>query len=177
MKGVIIAGGLGARLYPLTYDTNKHFLPVYDKPMIFYPIATLVNAGIDEILIIVGGPHAGNFMRVLRNGKDLGVRHLEFAYQEAEGGIAQALGLAGDFVRDEAVTAILGDNTTDADISSTVKNFKNGSVMFLKKVPDPSRYGVPLFDPKNKKKIIKIEEKPKRPKINFPSSGLYIFDK
>lgn len=176
MKGVITAGGLGTRLYPLTYATNKHLLPVYDKPMIFYPIQTLVNAGITEIIIIVGGPHAGNFMRVLKNGKELGVKHLEFVYQENEGGIAQALLLAEDFADGGPVTVILGDNCTDANIKSAVNRFKSGAVMFLKKVTDPRRYGVPVFDEKDQKKIIKIEEKPKNPKSQYASTGLYIFD-
>lgn len=176
MKGVITAGGLGTRLYPLTYATNKHLLPVYDRPMIFYPIQTLINAGITEILIVVGGPHAGNFLRVLRNGKELGIKHLEYAYQEGEGGIAEALSLAEDFADGGSVAVILGDNTTDADIRKDVKNFKEGSIAFLKKVADPSRYGVPVFDKKDPKKILKIEEKPKNPKSNYASTGLYLFD-
>lgn len=176
MKGVITAGGLGTRLYPLTYATNKHLLPVYDKPMIFYPIQTLVNAGVDEILVIVGGPHAGNFMKVLKNGKDLGVKHLEFAYQEGEGGIAAALSLAEDFADKGPVTVILGDNCTDADIKPAVSSFKSGAVIFLKEVSDPRKYGVPVFDKKDQRKIIKIEEKPKVPKSNYASTGLYIFD-
>lgn len=176
MKGVITAGGLGTRLYPLTWATNKHLLPVYDKPMVFYPIETLVNAGITEILIIIGGPYAGHFIRVLKNGKDLGVKHLEFAYQENEGGIAQAVLLAEDFADGGPIVVILGDNTTDADISPAVKRFKDGAVMFLKKVPDPKRYGVPVFDQNDPKKIIKIEEKPKNPKSQYASTGLYIFD-
>jgi glucose-1-phosphate thymidylyltransferase len=176
MKGVVLAGGLGTRLYPLTFATNKHLLPVFDKPMVFYPIETLVRAGIKEILVVVGGPYAGHFIRVLRNGKELGVRHLEYAFQEKEGGIAQALSLAEDFSDGEAITAILGDNTTDADISTAIKNFKDGALVFLKKVPDPKRFGVPVFDPKNKKKIIRIEEKPKRPKSPYAVTGLYVYD-
>ena len=163
MKGVILAGGLGTRLFPLTFATNKHLLPIYDKPMVFYPIETLVKAGIKEILIITGGPHAGHFIRTLKNGKELGVRHLEYVYQETEGGLSDALRLAEDFADGGPVTVILGDNTTDADFGPSVKKFKEGSVMFLKKVPDPQRYGVPVFDPKDPKKIIRIEEKPKKP--------------
>src|SRR4030067_1322051 len=132
MKGVITAGGLGVRLFPLTFATNKHLLPVYDKPMIFYPIETLVKAGIKEILIVTGGPHAGHFMRVLKNGKQLGVKHLEFLYQEKEGGIADALALCEDFADDDNVTVILGDNTTDMNISQDVKNFKKGARVYLK---------------------------------------------
>ena len=176
MKGVITAGGLGARLFPLTFATNKHLLPVYDKPMIFYPIETLVKAGIKEILIITGGPHAGHFIRTLKNGKELGVSHLEYVYQENEGGLADAVRLSEDFADGGPITVILGDNTTDADIGPSVKRFKKGAVMFLKKVPDPQRYGVPVFDAKNPKKIIGIEEKPKVPKSTYASTGLYIFD-
>ena len=176
MKGVVLAGGLGTRLYPLTYATNKHLLPVFDKPMIFYPIETLVKAGIKEVLVVTGGPYAGHFLRVLKNGKDLGVKHLEYAYQEGEGGIADALSLAEDFADGGSITVILGDNTTDADIGPAVKKFKGGAVMFLKKVSDPERFGVPLFDKKNPKKIVGIEEKPKKPKSNLASIGLYIFD-
>lgn len=176
MKGVILAGGLGTRLYPLTYATNKHLLPVYDQPMVFYPINTLVRAGVNEILIVVGGPHAGHFIQVLRNGYELGVKHLEFAYQEKEGGIAQALALAEDFADGGPVVAILGDNTTDADISSSVTKFREGAVVFLKEVSDPERFGVPVFAKTNKTKIITIEEKPKQPKSNFAVTGLYIYD-
>lgn len=140
MKGIVLAGGLGTRLYPLTFATNKHLLPVFNKPMIFYPIATLVQAGIKEILVVTGGPHAGHFVRVLKNGKELGVRHLEYAYQENEGGIADALSLAEDFADNGSIAVILGDNTTDADISREVKNFKDGCLIFLKKVSDPQRY-------------------------------------
>lgn len=176
MKGVVLAGGLGTRLYPLTYATNKHLLPVFDKPMIFYPIDTLVKAGIKEVMVISGGPHAGAFVRVLKNGKDLGLKHIEYAYQEGEGGISDALSLAEDFADGGPVVVILGDNTTDADIKPAVEKFKHGAVMFLKKVPDPQRFGVPMFDKRSPKKIIKIEEKPKNPKSRYASTGLYIFD-
>lgn len=176
MKGVVLAGGLGTRLYPLTHATNKHLLPVYDRPMVFYPIETLVNAGIKEILVVVGGPHAGHFIRVLKNGKELGVGHLEYAYQEKpDGGIADALALAYDFADGGPVTVILGDNTTDAQIGEYVKNFKNGAMVFLKKVPDPERYGVPEFS-KDGKQIVKIEEKPLHPKSKYAVTGLYIYD-
>lgn len=175
MKGIVLAGGLGTRLYPLTYATNKHLLPVYDKPMVFYPIQTLVKAGIKEIMIVTGGPHAGHFIRVLKNGKELGLRHLEYAYQEKEGGIAEALSLCEDFADNESVVVVLGDNTTDADISKEVKNFKEGAMIFVKKVPDPERFGVPVFN-KEMKKIIGIEEKPKNPKSPFAVVGLYIYD-
>ena len=176
MKGVILAGGLGTRLRPLTLATNKHLLPVYDKPMVFYPIQTLVNAGITEVMVTVGGPHAGHFLGVLKNGENFGLTHLEFAYQEGEGGIAAAIALTEKFAAGGPICVILGDNTTDANISQTVKKFTSGSVAFLKEVPDPGRYGVAVFDPKDRTKIVRIEEKPKDPKSNFASTGLYVFD-
>src|SRR3989344_3761658 len=153
MKGVITAGGLGTRLRPLTLATNNHPLPVYDQPMIYYPIQTLVNAGITEIMVTVGGPQAGHFLGVLKNGENLGLTHLEFAYQEGEGGIPAAIALAEKFAAGDPICVILGDNTTDADISSAVGDFNGGSVAFLKEVPDPERYGVPIFDSKDKIKI------------------------
>lgn len=177
MKGVILAGGLATRLYPLTFATNKHLLPIYNKPMIYYPIQTLVNAGIKDILIIVSGHHSGHFLHVLKNGKEFGINHLEFAYQEsANGGIADALRLAEEFAAGGPITVILGDNTTDADISPAIKNFKNGATIFLKKVPDPQRFGVPRFDEKDPKKISEILEKPKNPPSNYAVTGLYIYD-
>lgn len=176
MKGVILAGGKGSRLYPLTHITNKHLLPVYDRPMIFYPINTLVNAGIDEILIVVGGQHAGHFLPVLKNGYELGVKHLEFAYQAEEGGIAQALALAENFSDGGSIAVILGDNTTDADISGYVKDFRRGAMVFLKKVPDPERFGVATLDSEDLTKVVKITEKPKKPDSNLAVTGLYIYD-
>ncbi len=173
MKGIILAGGLGTRLYPLTYATNKHLLPIYDQPMIFYPIKTLVDAGITSIAIVTGGPHAGHFMRVLRNGKALGIKHLEFLYQENEGGIADALRLCEDFADNDNIAVILGDNTTDMDISPHVKNFKTGAMVFLKKVPDPERFGVAAF---SGEKIVHIDEKSKNPKSDYAVTGLYIYD-
>jgi len=178
MKGIVLAGGLGTRLYPLTHVTNKHLLPVYDRPMIFYPIQTLVKAGIKHILIITSGPHVGHYLGVLKNGKELGVDHLEYAYQEKpDGGIADALSLAADFADSDNMAVILGDNTTDADISADVFAFKSGAKLFLKQVPDPVRYGVADFDKKDPKKIIDIEEKPKNPKSNYAVTGLYMYDK
>ncbi|MBI3366240.1 NTP transferase domain-containing protein [Candidatus Roizmanbacteria bacterium] len=177
MKGVILAGGLATRLYPLTYATNKHLLPVYDKPMIFYPIQTLVHAGINEIVVIVSGPHAGHFVQVLKNGKELGLKHLEFAYQEnPKGGIADALSLAEDFANNGPIAVILGDNTTDANISKEVQEFKDGALIFLKQVPDPKRFGVPRFDKNDPSKIIEIIEKPKDPPSNYAVTGLYMYD-
>ncbi|MBI2326315.1 NTP transferase domain-containing protein [Candidatus Collierbacteria bacterium] len=176
MKGVVLAGGLGTRLRPLSLATNKHLLPIYDQPMVFYPIQTLVKAGITEVIIVTGGPHAGHFLPVLKNGDNLGLTHLEYAYQEGEGGIPAAVALAEKFAAGDSICVILGDNTTDADISSAVRNFNGGSIAFLKEVPDPERYGVPVFDGKDKTKIIRIEEKPKHPKSKYASTGLYIFD-
>jgi len=173
VKGAILAGGLGTRLYPLTYATNKHLLPVYDKPMVYYPIQTLIKAGIKDIIVVTGGPHAGHFLRVLKNGKHLGINHLEYAYQEREGGIAEALSLCEDFADKKPLCVILGDNCTDADISEPVRKFQKGAIIFLKEVPDPQRFGVPVF--KNNK-IVKIEEKPQNPKSNFAVTGLYIYD-
>jgi glucose-1-phosphate thymidylyltransferase len=176
MKGIILAGGLGTRLYPLTHATNKHLLPVFNKPMVYYPIQTLVRAGIKDIMIVTGGPHAGDFIRVLQNGHEFGVEHLEYSYQEnGEGGISDALRLCEDFADGGPVTVILGDNCTDANISREVKRFKEGALIFLKEVPDPHRFGVVVFD-QNRKTIVKIEEKPKNPKSSFAVTGLYVFD-
>lgn len=177
MKGVILAGGLGTRLYPLTFATHKQLLPVYDKPMIYYPIQTLVKAGVRDIMVICSGPHAGDTLRVLQNGKEFGIGHLEYVYQQnPEGGIADAIRYTEDFADGGPITVILGDNTTDADISEKVKNFKDGAVIFLKKVHNPEHYGVPVFDPKDPNKISAIEEKPTEPKSQFAVTGLYIFD-
>ena len=176
MKGIVLAGGLGTRLYPLTHATNKHLLPVYNQPMVFYPIRTLVQAGITEIIIVTGGPHAGDFIRVLKNGKELDVEHLEYAYQEEEGGIAQALSLCEDFADGGDTAVILGDNTTDADISAAVQGFRGGATVFLRAVPDPERFGVPVFDPQDPGRIIAIEEKPAHPKSNYAVTGLYLYD-
>ncbi len=178
MKGVILAGGLGTRLYPLTHVTNKHLLPVYDKPMIYYPIETLVNAGVTDILIVTSGPHVGHFLGVLKNGKELGVRHLEYAYQEKpDGGIADALSLAEDFADGDSVMVILGDNTTDADLSGNVRDFTEGALIFLKRVPDPQRFGIAVFDKEDMQKVIRIDEKPKEPDGDMAVTGLYMYDK
>jgi len=177
MKGVILAGGLGTRLYPLTHVTNKHLLPIYDKPMIYYPISTFVSAGITEIMIVTSGPHVGDFLGVLKNGKQLGVTHLEYAYQEKpDGGIADALALCEDFADRGNIAVILGDNTTDADISQEVNSFQEGGMIFLKEVNDPERFGVPEFDKEDSSKIVGIEEKPEHPKSNYAVTGLYFYD-
>jgi len=177
MKGIILAGGLGTRLEPLTLATNKHLLPIFDQPMIFYPIQTLVKAGIKEVMIITSGPHSGHFIRVLKNGKEFGLDHLEYGYQNNPvGGIADAIAVSQDFADNEPITVILGDNTTDADIDPAVRKFKEGALIFLKKVTDPKRFGVPVFDKKDRKKIIKIEEKPRKPKSSYAVTGIYVYD-
>jgi glucose-1-phosphate thymidylyltransferase len=145
--------------------------------MVFYPIKTLVRAGIKELLIVVSGPHAGHFISVLKNGQSLGIKHLEYAYQDnPQGGIANALSLAENFADNKPITMMLGDNTTDADISKPVNTFTKGALIFLKKVSDPQRFGVPRFDLKDNTKIAEIIEKPKKPPSNFAVTGLYIYD-
>lgn len=176
MKGVITAAGLGSRLFPLTHVTSKQLLPIYNKPMIFYPIETLVKAGVNEIMIVVGGPHAGHFMSILRNGKELGIKHLEFVYQEQQGGTAQAIALAESFADNEDLVVIYGDNLTDADISNDVKKFSGGAKVFLKKVSDPRKYGVASFNKKDKSKIDNIAEKPSSPASDFAVTGIYLYD-
>lgn len=177
MKGIILAGGKGTRLEPVTLPTNKHLLPVYDQPMIYYPINTLVKAGITNILVVTGDIHAGQFMHVLKNGKQFGIDHLEYAYQEGGSkGIADALKYAQDFADGEAVAVILGDNTTDADIGPAVAGFKDGATIFLKKVIDPERFGNPRFDPQDKQKITEIIEKPEKAVSPYAVTGLYLYD-
>ena len=167
MKGVILAGGLGKRLFPLTKITNKHLLPVFDKPMIYYPLIKLVEAGIKDILIVTGGNHAGEFLRLLESGKEFGLKEIHYTYQKGERGIADALRLAEDFVDGDKVVVILGDNVFEDSIKKYVDNFrrqKEGARVLIKKVSDPQRFGVTEFDPHDPTKIIGIEEKPKKPK-------------
>src|SRR5512139_3488300 len=167
MKGVILAGGHGSRLYPLTKVTNKHLLPVYNKPMIYYPIQTLINAGIDDILIVTGGNNAGEFLRLLGNGKEFGLKHINYTYQEGEGGIAEALRLAEFFASDEKICVVLGDNLIEKNIRKAVENFQRqekGARILLKEVPDPQRFGVPEL---KGDRIMSIEEKPKYPKSGY----------
>ncbi len=164
MKGVILAGGLGSRLFPLTKITNKHLLPIYDRPMIYYPIQTLINAGITDIMIVTGGNNAGDFLRLLGNGKEFGLKHINYTYQEGEGGIADALSLAEYFAEDEPVCVVLGDNLIERNIAKAVKAFREqgkGAKILLKEVPDPERFGVAEI---RNGKLVGIEEKPKRPK-------------
>ena len=177
MKGVILAGGKGTRLYPLTHATNKHLLPVYDQPMVYYPIQTLVKAGITEILIVTGDIHAGDFINVIKNGHDLGLQHVEYAYQEGgSAGISDALKYAEDFADGGSIAVILGDNTTDADISGAVHGFTDGAMVFLKEVPDPERFGIPRFSAGDPDVIEEIIEKPKDPPSNQAVTGLYLYD-
>jgi glucose-1-phosphate thymidylyltransferase len=175
MKGLIVAGGLGTRLGLLTQSNNKHLLPIYDKPMIFYPLETLVSAGVKDIGIVVSGPFAGNFIRVLNNGKDFGLNSLSFFYQDkADGGIADAIKAADSFIKDSQVAVILGDNTTDASIYQDVNDFSQGAKIFLKEVPDPENFGCPSFDSNGN--ILEIIEKPSNPGSQFAVTGLYLFD-
>ncbi len=176
MKGIILAGGLGTRLYPLTKVTNKHLLPIYNQPMIYYPIKTLVDGGIEDIMIVTGGNNAGDFLKLLGNGKEFGISGISYAYQEGEGGIAAALALAEHFAEGDKIVVILGDNLIESSIMSFVNKFrrqKKGARVILKEVPDPERFGVPVF--KNNK-IVKIEEKPKAPKSHYAVIGIYMYD-
>ena len=176
MKGVILAGGTGSRLYPLTRVTNKHLLPVYDKPMLYYPLQTLVDAGVKDILIVTGGNSAGDFLRLLRNGKDFGLKQLSFAYQEGEGGIADALRLAEPFAAGEKICVILGDNILQNSIQGPKEKFERqgeGALILLKEVPDAERFGVPVFEGK---RIVKIEEKPVLPASPYAVIGVYFYD-
>jgi glucose-1-phosphate thymidylyltransferase len=176
MKGVILAGGLGKRLWPLTKITNKHLLPVYDKPMIYYPLQCLVNAGIKDVLLVTGGNDAGDFLRLLGNGKEFGLKELHYTYQEGEGGIADALHLAEDFADGDKLVVVLGDNIIEKNIRQGVANFfsqPQGARVFLKEVPDPERFGVPVMDGG---RIVRIEEKPTRPATNYAVIGIYMYD-
>jgi glucose-1-phosphate thymidylyltransferase len=176
MKGVVLAGGTGSRLNPLTRVTNKHLLPVYNKPMVNYPIQTLVNAGIHEILLVTGGKNAGDFLRLLGNGRDFGLKHLNYTYQEGEGGIAEALGLAEYFAGDGPICVVLGDNIIENDICQAVENFKkqkDGAKILLKEVEDADRFGVAEI---RADRVVGIEEKPKKPKSNYAVVGIYLYD-
>lgn len=180
MKGIILAGGLGTRLRPLTLVTNKHLLPVYDRPMIYYPIQCLLNAGIRDILIVTGGEHAGDFLKLLKNGKHLGIRHLEYAYQEGEGGIADALKLAEEFADGGKICVVLGDNIIESNIKRAAGSFftqGSGAKLLLKEVPDPERFGVARFEGEpGHSKIVEIIEKPKKSPSNHAVTGIYFYD-
>lgn len=176
MKGVVLAGGTGSRLNPLTRVTNKHLLPIYDKPMVYYPIQTLVNAGIQEILLVTGGKNAGDFLRLLGNGRNFGLKHLNYTYQDGEGGIAEALGLAEDFADGDPICVVLGDNIIENNIWNAVENFKRqtrGAKILLKEVPDAERFGVAEIQGSH---VIGIEEKPRAPKSKYAVIGVYLYD-
>jgi glucose-1-phosphate thymidylyltransferase len=176
MKGIVLAGGLATRLRPLTAVTNKHLLPVYDRPMIYYPVQALVNAGIREIMIVTGGNSAGDFLKLLRNGREFGLAHLNYTYQEGEGGIAAALDLCEAFAEGEPVCVVLGDNIIEKNICRAVKAYRHqggGAKILLKKVEDPQRFGVPELDGR---RVVRIEEKPKAPKSDYAVIGVYMYD-
>lgn len=176
MKGVVLAGGLGSRLRPLTAVTNKHLLPVYNQPMIYYPIQTLVNAGIIDIMIVTGGNSAGDFLKLLGNGRAFGLKHINYTYQEGEGGIAAALALVEHFAGGEPVCVVLGDNIIQGNISDAVQSYREqsrGAKILLKKVPDPQRFGVPEIEGN---RVLRIEEKPKQPKSEYAVVGIYMYD-
>ena len=176
MKGVVLAGGLGTRLRPLTAVTNKHLLPVYNQPMIYYPIQTLVNAGIADIMVVTGGSSAGDFLRLLGNGKAFGLKHLNYTYQEGEGGIADALSLVEHFAADSPVCVVLGDNIIEGNINSAVASYRaqgSGAKILLKKVPKPQRFGVPQLDGR---RVVRIEEKPANPQSQYAVIGIYMYD-
>lgn len=176
MKGVVLAGGMGLRLHPLTRVTNKHLLPVYNQPMIFYPIQTLVNAGLTDIMIVTGGQNAGDFLRLLSNGKDFGLQHLHYTYQEGEGGIADALRLAEHFAEGGPICVMLGDNLIEGNICEVVERFRrqnHGAHLILKEVEDPERFGCPEM---RDGRIVRIEEKPREPKSRYAVTGIYFYD-
>jgi len=177
MKGVILAGGTGSRLFPLTRVTNKHLLPIYDRPMVFHPIQTLVNAGITDILVVTGGHNAGDFLRLLGNGKDFGLKHINYTYQEGEGGIADALRLSEHFADRQPVCVVLGDNIIETNVIAARAAFEKqgcaGAHIILKEVPDPQRFGVPAFEDE---RIVRIEEKPRNPQSNYAVIGIYMYD-
>lgn len=176
IKGVVLAGGLGNRLHPLTKITNKHLLPVYDRPMIYYPLQTLVDAGLEDIMIVTGGPYAGDFLRLLGDGKQFGLKELHYAYQEGEDGIAKALSLTRNFVGRDKVCVILGDNILEDDIAREVDEFTRGdrgAHLFLKEVESPQRFGVACFGAN--RELVGIEEKPANPKSNCAVTGVYMY--
>jgi glucose-1-phosphate thymidylyltransferase len=176
MKGIVLAGGTGSRLFPLTKITNKHLLPIYDKPMIYYPIQALVDAGIGDIMVVTGGKNSGDFLRLLANGRHFGLKHIAYTYQEGEGGIAEALGLCEHFADGQKICVILGDNIIEKSIRPAVEAFANqerGARILLKEVPDAERFGVAEFDGD---RIVGIEEKPKHPRSSYAVTGIYMYD-
>jgi glucose-1-phosphate thymidylyltransferase len=177
MKGIVLAGGLGTRLRPCTLVTNKHLLPVYDRPMIYYPVQTLLNAGIRDIMIVTGGEFAGDFLKLLGNGKAFGLAHLNYTVQEGNGGIAEALSLCEFFAGGDSVAVVLGDNIVENGINHAVEAFRKsgqrGAMVLLKEVEDAHRFGVAEI---KSGKIVNIIEKPKNPPTNLAVTGLYLYD-
>ena len=176
MKGIVLAGGTGSRLFPLTKITNKHLLPIYDRPMIYYPIQTLVDAGIEDIMVVTGGRNSGDFLRLLANGKEFGLKHIHYTYQEGEGGIADALALAEHFADGHKICVILGDNIIQGNIRAAADRFRSqprGAHILLKEVVDAERFGVAEVDGD---RIVGIEEKPAHPKSNYAVTGIYMYD-
>jgi glucose-1-phosphate thymidylyltransferase len=176
MKGIVLAGGTGSRLFPLTKITNKHLLPIFDKPMIYFPIQTLVDAGIRDLLIVTGGRNSGDFLRLLSNGKEFGLKHINYTYQEGEGGIADALALAEHFAEGSKLCVILGDNIIEGSIAQAVRDFERqerGAKILLKEVPDAERFGVAEI---RDGRIMGIEEKPAHPKSRYAVTGIYLYD-
>src|SRR5215472_488665 len=176
MKGIVLAGGTGSRLFPLTKITNKHLLPIYDRPMIYYPIQTLVDAGIQDIMVVTGGRNSGDFLRLLANGKSFGLKHINYTYQEGEGGIAEALGLCQHFADGDKICVVLGDNIIERDIRGAADAFRaqdKGARVLLKRVQDAERFGVAEI---KGDRIVNIEEKPKQPKSDYAVTGIYMYD-
>lgn len=176
MKGVVLAGGLGTRLLPLTKVTNKHLLPVYNRPMVYYPIQTLVDAGVTEIMLVTGGNNAGDFLKLLGNGKEFGLKHLNYTYQEGEGGIADALRLAEHFADGEPICVVLGDNIIQGSVAQAADHFRRqqkGAKILLKEVKDPQRFGVPVLEGE---RVVTIEEKPLHPRSPYAVTGIYFYD-
>ena len=176
MKGIVLAGGLGTRLLPMTRVTNKHLLPVYDRPMIYYPLQQLVHAGIRDILVVTGGDSAGDFLKLLRNGHDFGLEHLQYAYQDGEGGIAEALGLAEYFAAGEPVAVLLGDNIFQDPLAGAIESFRrgpSGAMIMLKEVERPERFGVARVEGG---RVVEIIEKPEAPESSFAVTGCYLYD-
>ncbi len=176
MKGVVLAGGLGTRLLPLTKVTNKHLLPIYNRPMIYYPIQTLVDAGVTEIMLVTGGNNAGDFLKLLGNGKEFGLKHLNYTYQEGEGGIADALRLAEHFADGEPICVVLGDNIIQGSVAKAADHFRRqqrGAKILLKEVKDPQRFGVPVLEGD---RVVTIEEKPLHPRSPYAVTGIYFYD-
>ena len=176
MKGIVLAGGLGTRLYPLTAINNKHLLPVYNKPMVYYPIQLLVDAGVTDIMIVTGGNNAGDFLKLLKNGKEFGLNKLHYTYQEGENGIAAALGICEHFVDQDRMVVVLGDNIFELSIGPYVRSFEqqpSGGRILLKAVPDPQRFGVPVLE---HDRLVCIEEKPEHPHSPYAVTGVYMYD-